>query len=662
MILKRNTRKTLVILLMSGIAFQPTVSRLCAQEEGGVFIQPPKLGLGAYYRLVDEERKNPNLKTTATNQKFRESMTLETEGWIYHPDLMDFHVAFQPEGQQETFRQNQTSIYPTQSYDRNTTLLDYDLGTTLLKRKPVSLNIFANRKTGQIDLTNARDSDIDSETLGTRLNFNNPTLPGSIAWVHRELDQTGFYQLHEDRDEARLTMRHLAEKSVTQLNMLYNDTDTAHTTFKRTDISSRMLSTELTNGYCLTDDNRVRLDSLVYNMQADYNGLDQTIWNLSENLFWSYSKNLLTRYRVDYRRREFGDSFNEEKRLSATLTHHLRERLTTDLGAAAVFNDFDGGRENRYESNLGFLYRHPIPSGSVELGAAYDYGMTDRNGTQKIIPTDERLTLSTGTETLLDKENIDSASIVVTDLTGATVYAENIDYQVDMVGPAVSISRTLLGAIADGQQVVVHYSYQINAAYDDSRFGQKYRFSLALWSFAYLAVTHSRLDQRILSGQPPNDPLDDTANTVRLSFVTRWSDTQFFYDQQDRSNDDSSITRRITQRINFRPAGNFFLTLSGGIGDRDFTDLNEKEKFYSLGTSVGWTPQSWCNFNLIYQRNDISGDLRDELDTEMAAVAKVIYGIWTGSLAYRLRDQDDQHNGNSLRRHEVIVRFTRHLW
>jgi hypothetical protein len=662
MILMRNTRTAVIIIILSWVVFQTTVSQLYAQEDGVFFIQRPKLGLGGYYKLVDEERQTPNLKTKATNQKFRESMTIETNGWMYHPNLMEFHLAFEPEWEQEHFRQNQSATNPTQSNDKDTSLLAYDLGATLLKHKPVSLNIFANRKTGQIDFTNAQDSDIKSETLGTRLNFNNPTLPATITLTHHKFDRTGFYQSDEDRDEIQVRVRHNTKKSVTQLNMLYNNTDTTNTTFESTDISSKTMSTELTNAYLITDDNRVRLDSQIYNMRADYNGLDQNTWIVSEDLFWSHSKDLLTRYRADYNRREFGDSVNEETRLSAGLTHHLQDRLTTDLGAAVVTNKFDGGSEDLYKSNLGFLYRRPIDWGSLELGAAYDYGITKRSGTEKIIPTEERLTLSTGTETFLDKENVDLGSIVVTDITGATVYTENIDYQVTMVGPNVSISRTLMGAITDGQQVNVHYSYQIYEPYDDSRFGQKYRFALALWSFLHLAYSHARIDQDILSGEPPNDPLHDRSNTVRLGLVTKWSDTEFLYDNQDRTNGNSSITRSVTQRINFRPARNYFLNLTGNIGDRDFTDLDEKERFYSFGSRVGWTPKPWCNLSLIYVRNKISGDQRDEIDSEFATTAQLIYGIWTGSVSYRLRDQDDKQNGNSLWRQELIIQLSRHLW
>jgi hypothetical protein len=665
MTLIRNSRTAALILILSCLALPSTVSRLHAQEEedGFFFIERPKLGVDARYKWEDVERQTPINESKTTSQEFRESVTIDTMGWIYHPNLMEYHLSFEPEWQQESFHQSPSATDPNHTYGRNTSLLAYDVDTTLLKRKPLSLNLFANRKTAQIDFTNAQDSDLESDSWGSRLNFTNPTLPISVAWARREYDRTGFYHSQEDRDEAQVTIRHNAKSSTTQLNVRYDNADsTTRTPFDTTNIGLTTTSTELTNALSIADDNRVRLDSQLYNMQADYTDLDENTWLVSENLFWTHSKNLMTRYRADYSRREFDDAVNEETRLSADLTHHLLDRLTTDAGAAAAFNNYVGGSEDLYQADLGFLYRRPMPWGSVELGAAYDYGVTRRSGSENTIPTDMRLTLSTGTETLLDKENVLLESIVVTDLAGAIVYTENIDYQIDTLGPDVRISRTLLGAIAEGQQVVVHYSYRIDAGYDDSRFGQKYRFNLALWSCLYLAYVHSHIDQDILSGEPPNDPLDDTSDTLRLSYVTKWTDTQLLYDTQDRTNGNSSVTRSIIQRINLKLARTFFLTLSGNIGDRDFWELDEKETFYSVGSSLGWMPRWWCYWNLAYLRNTIAGDRQDELDTEFATTVKAIYGLWTASVSYRLRDQDDKENGESLWRQEMIFQVTRRLW
>jgi hypothetical protein len=663
MIRLRNTRTAVFIFLLSCIAFQTTVSQPYAQDDGLFFMERPKLGLNGYYKFEDEKRHNPQYDTTTRSQDFRESMTVATNGWIYHPNLMEYHLSFEPQGEQEKFHLSPTTTDSNKSYERNTSLLAYDVGTTLLKNKPLSLNFFADRKTGQIDLSNAQNSDLDSESLGARLNFANATLPVSLAVIHRQLDENGFYEWKEDRDEVQASIRHNAKNSVTQLNVLYDNVDRKNrTSFENTDISSRTTSTDLTNAYSFTDDNRVRLDSQIYNMDAEYDGRDQDTWIVSENLYWALNPNLLTRYYTDYNRSEFGGSLNQQTRLGASLTHHLDDRLTTDLGAAAVINDYDDGSEDRYLSNLGFLYRRPIPWGSVGLGAAYDYALTMRNGSQSIVPTTDRLALSTGTVTSLDKENVDLGSIVVTDLTGAIVYTENIDYRIDTVGSIVNISRILLGAIADGQQVIVHYNYQMNSGYDDSRFGQKYQFNLELWSALYLSYWFRRIDQDILSGEPPNNPQNDTSNTVRLGFVTKWSDTELLYDNQDRSNGNSCVTISASERINLQPARNIFLNFLGSIGERDFRDINEEEKFYSVGTSIGWTPRSWCYFSLNYLRNSISGDRRDELDSDFGTTVNLRYGLWTSSISYRLRDQDDKENNDSLWRQELIITFTRHLW
>jgi hypothetical protein len=661
MIRMRNTRTAVIIFILSCVACQTMVVHLYAQDGDFFFIQRPKLGLEGYCRLSEEKRQTPNYKLKTTDQKFLESMTIETNGWIYHPNLMEFYLFLEPEAQQETFQQTESALNQTQTYRKNIPVLAFDVGATFFKQKPLSLDIFANRTTAQIDFTNAYDSDIDSEQLGTRLNFNNPTLPVTLSLIHNKLDQNGFYESEAERNEGQLTIGHNAKKSVTQLNMIYLDSETTRTTFETLDFSTKTLSTELTNAYFITDDNRVRLDSRIYNLQADYNGLDQDTWLVSENLYWPFSDTLLTRYRADYNRNDFGGLTSQEADLSAGLTY-LFDHLTTDLGAAAVMNRFDGGSVDLYKSNAGFFYHRPIPWGSIELNAAFDYGLTNRSGTPRIIPRQEQLVLPTGTETFLDKENVDLGSIVVTDSTGSTVYTENIDYRVEMVGEAVNISRTMLGAIADGQQVIVHYTYQMDTGYDDSRFGQKYGFSLTLWSFLYLTYSNGRIDQHILSGEPPNNPLHDTSNTVRLGLVKGWSDTEFLYDNRDRSNGNSSVTRSITERINLRPARNLFLNFTGSIGDRSFPDLNEKEKFYSVGTSMGWTPKPWCNFSLIGVYNDISGDRRDESTTEIGSTVKLIYGIWTGSVGYTLRDQQDQQYGNSLWRQQIIFRLTRHLW
>ncbi len=646
----------MILFMLSCAALMTAATSAHAQENGFFFMERPKLGLGTSYEFEDETLKTPEAETKTTTHDFLETATIRTGGWLYHPNLMEYRFTFMPEWRQEIFEQSHTER-------RDTSVMAYDARATLLKRKPFSMDFFAYRNTRRLDLSTVQDTDFDNETWGTRLNFTNPTLPASIGFSSQKSSQSGFYGWDEDRNELQVDVRHNAGNSVTQLEMLYDDADrTTRTLYDSTDISSNALNTELTNTLFFTDDNRVRLDSLFYNNRAEYADADSDIWSASENLFWTHSRSLLTRYSINYNRNDFDSFVNEETALRAGLTHRLYDRLTTDLGGEAAFTDFSGGSEDLYRSNLGFTYNRPIPWGNVELGAGYTYDLTQRSGDQDIISTQEPHVLKIGEETLLREENILRQSILVTSITGATVYAENIDYRIQEIGPDVSISRSLLGSIADGQEVLIRYSYRIDASVDDARFGQDYRFDLDLWSFFYLTLAHGRLNQNVISGESLYDPIDDTRNSVRIRFDTDWTETQFFYEDQDRSNGNSIITRSVRQLINFRPLRNFYFNFSGDYGNRDFPDIDESEDFYSLGTNIGWTPRWWCTFSMVGLWDRVSGDHQDMVYTEIAPTVQLAYGVWTGTLSYRLGNQEDKKNGDSYRQQRIYLGITRSLW
>ncbi len=659
----RNRLAILIVLIQSCVVVLTAVSIPYAQEGNYFFMERPKLGLGASYELEEENRTFPGMKTEATSHDMRENMTLGTNGWAYHPNLLEYRLFFEPEWRQERFGESGSAGNYGQTEKRDTSVMAYDVGATLLKRKPCSLDVFANRNNRQFDLSYARDTEFESETWGTRLHFTNPTLPASFGFTNRKFVQTGFYRSEEDRDELQVKIRHNAKSSITELNMLHDEADRlTRTASTSADTASTTTNTELTNTYFFANDNQVRLDSLVYNTRAEYDAADYDTLILSENLFWTHSKDLLSQYAFHYNRWEVGDTDTEEKAVKAGLIHHLYNRLTTNLGAEAAFSDFESGSEDRYDSNLGFLYRRPIPKGSFELGAAYDYGITNRSGVGNIIPIEEHHVLTSTTETYLNKQNIDLNSIMVTNATGTIVYVRDVDYRAESMGQDVRISRTLLGAIADNQQVIVRYNYLFDSGYDDARFGQDYRFSLELWSFFYLTYTHGRLNQYIQSGIPMNEPIDDTRNTVRLRFVIKWSETQFLLERQDRSNGNSSVTRSVRELINLRPVRNVSFNLSGDCGRRDFTDTGEMETFYTFGTDIGWTPKWWCHFSLICLRNGISGDRQDMLYWEIAPNVRLTYGVWTGIIAYQLKDQEDHENGDGLWRQRIYFGISRSLW
>jgi hypothetical protein len=647
-------------LFFIALAFAPNLS---AQQRGLVFMERPKLAIELSYEFEEEDRESPFGDTESSSHDFRESLTVGTEGWVYHPNLMTYRLFLEPEWRQEDFDGSAGGIGDTASPDRDTTLLGYDVGATFLGQKPLSLDLFASRQSRQLDLTGIEDSDLDSETVGARLHFNDATFPATIGFTNRKYERTGYYESQEERNEFRADIRHNIAKSFTELSLLHDETDRTNRAVPMdVQIDSETTNAELRNTYFFSNDERIRLDSLAYALRSEFDGTELDTWRLSENLFWTHSKELLTQYRYNFTRREFDSFDSTENALRGGLTHRLANRLTTNIGAEAAFNDFGDGSEDRYQGDLDLLYHQPIPWGSLEFGSGWRYGETERSGDPTIAPFLEHPVLETGEDTFLDKENVLLDSIVVTNVGGTIVYTKNVDYRVEVIGPDVRIERTLFGDIEDGQQVTVGYNYRIDTGFDDATFGQDYRFSLELFRLLYFTYTHGRLDQNVLSGEPLTEPLDDTFNLARLRLDAGWSETQLLYHEQDRESRTSTVTRSIRQFFRFHPFRDFHVTVNGDLGQREFTDINEDETFYTVGANVGWVPRWWCDVSLIGLRNSISGDRLDMTFTEIAPRVRLRYGVWTGTISYWLKYQEDEENDNSLWQQRVYVAINRSLW
>jgi len=653
------------MLVFLGVVFILSGSVSCVFADGFLFVERPKLGLDASYELEDEKRTVAGDATETTTRDVLEKVTISTEGWVYHENLLAYRLSLKPEWRQEQFDQKAPALSSGQTRKRDTSLFAYDAGVTLLKHKPLTLDVFANRDSRQIDLSYTQDTEIDSDVWGARLNLKNAVLPVSVGFTSRQSVQTGFYQSDEDREVLQAVIKHNSKKSVTELNILHDNGKRS----TRTDltpepaaIDSVVTNSELTNTLFFQEGNRLRLDSQVYRTESEYGGTDYSSWTVNENLFWSKSKNLLAQSALNFSQREVNGVSSENKTLNLLVTHRLEDILTTNFGAGAGTRDYAGGSQDRYQTNLGIVYRRPFQWGSLEVGAGYDYAVTGRTGGTDRINTDERQVLRTGEDTSLRLENIELDSIVVTNLSGTVVYVENIDYSVYSLGSEVLIRRILSGNIADGQEVRVYYVYRVATEYDDAQFGQDYRVDLALWDFAYFTYTHNRDDQKILSGEPPANRLDDTFDRVRLRFDAGWSETRLEYEKKDRKSGNSTTTSSVRELINFRTFRSFTFHLSGLYGEREFTDIHEKETFYTLGTEVTWTPEWWCSFSLVYLENDITGDRQDMGYSEIFPKLQLSYGVWSASISYRYTDQEDRSVENALERERLFFTVKRQLW
>ena len=138
--------------------------------------------------LYDEKESNPltGSKLHERGRLFEETAEFKTEGYFYHPNLVDWfaNVRF-------TLDQNPEDVNG-ESFDRKGRVLDYDLEAFILKEKAVSLRPFARSATNVLHRDFAGMFNLESRAFGIEV-FTKGRFPLSVllqTGKRREEDNT----------------------------------------------------------------------------------------------------------------------------------------------------------------------------------------------------------------------------------------------------------------------------------------------------------------------------------------------------------------------------------------------------------------------------------------------------------------------------------------
>jgi len=621
------------------------------------FIERPLLGLGLSYEYEHETRTGPDSETEDTLHEFWQWLNIESAGWIYHPALFSYSFGFQPQMKQQIEIHDPGDRGSSKYY-----LEAYNLDATLLQLKPYTLHMFGRRHQDPVGNVFTGTTEAETDTYGADLSLKYQVLPTTLSYSHIDASQRGYYSSDEDRDDYRLFMRHNRKKSTTQLNANYSDN------VRTSDgVTTRTKSTnnELRNDYNITDDRRIVLNSNLTYRWTDSNAFESSNLRLFERLNWQHRPKLRSNYRFIYDSQDTDTFDRETTTLGAGLTHQLYENLTTRIDANAFFSDFTGGQEDSYDGSIDFSYRRPVPWGAINLDAGFGADYTTRQydtEDEYIAIINEPHVLRDADITLLNNENVDQDSVVVTDSTGSITYVENTDYTLEAMGSFTRIIRTTFGAIANGQLVLVDYRYFSQPAYDDIVYGQKYGLSFQFRDAMRLAYNFYRADQDILSGTPPDNPVDDTIHRAEARLWWRWTDTRLLFEDSDRRSSISTSSWRAEEQLIFRPDPRLFLSLTGHFGFTRIKENDETNETYGLSAEADWQPKPWWRLHLESYGTRISGDSEKTLDVGLYAVSEANYRIWTSRVSYRFVNQEDDITDQGRRTHKFIFELIRRLW
>ncbi len=634
-------------------------------EARGFYIQRPRVGLGVIYDFDEERRESGSSSSKDITQELRERLLLETRGWVYHPALMTFKLRLEPEWRQIDEDRDRTgtdvTAAPPDEGREDAFLGAYDANVHLLQYKPYSLRLYGQRRETTLRSAFAQSSDSEIDTYGADLYLKPKQLPTTIGYSHREVDQTGFFSSDETRDEFRLLTRHIANRSQTRLNANYTESERTSQGILN---AIETLNADLHNHWEILDKRRLRLNSFWNYRSTQSDTIDTTDWRIAENLHWRHRTNLYSDYNANFGRLETNDFEQENQSYSARVTHLYKDQLTTTLEGGYTGNSFTGGDDQTYRTRLDLSYRRPTQWGRLNLFAGWGYNITQRDADDldRQVLDESRILSNTGPVQFLANEDVDLASVVVTDNTNTTVFALGADYTLTLVGQQVRIDRTTFGAIADGQEVFVDYVFTADEPFDDTLLRQSYGIEMLFGSALTLSYRYQQDTQDITSGPEPDNPVDDTLHHASARYVLPWSETRLDYEDSDRTSGISTSQWRISETLRSRWNNRLFGSITGTYVNTEFKELDETEDIFDLRARMEWVPRSWSKYTLEAFREDVNGDVRDTVDTGVLFRLDLAYRIWRGAIIYSLFDEEDRMSDNSRLRQTFRVEVIRIPW
>ncbi|MEW6601812.1 MAG: hypothetical protein AB1499_12645, partial [Nitrospirota bacterium] len=622
-------------------------------------------GFDLSYEYEKDKRSGPYIERNNNTTTFSERLDIQTDGWVYHPALVEFDITLSPEWEQITEQGEDTDKNESRTF-----LQGYDAQFVFLQYKPYTITLFGNKRLSTLNSNFAQRSKIESDTYGARLNLKYEVLPTVLNYTHFESEQSGFVDSTTTKDEVRLNMRYDKNLGSTRIDMVYSDVlDSA----RLSELSLLSKEASVQNVYSFPFGARATLTSSAGYRDRESNMYLERGMNWYENLIWTHKRNLSTNYNLQYESYDLEDSKRREyQAFDFQLNHLLYENLTTSVHADTSKNHNESGQEVSYRTGLDWGYTRKISGGSINASMGHSYMIVDKKPNLNSSMSEVRgevKSLSGNTVVFLENRNVETASVRVIekkpDGSRGQTYIENTDYVITVIGDSTGISRkTGTTIIPDGAEVFLDYEYISEPPFDYGVFEGTYGMSLNLWNSVKLNYRLIRSKQKFLRGVKPETLRRYNNEFIGMEYKWKWSTTSVEY------NDVSSTERptegwKVTELLLFRPTDKIYLTLSAGGGVTRFKNLgsdNDTEKFQQYRASYQMMLSQRQRLEIENFLNRTSGVINKTQEAGFSSIYEWGYNIYKGQIKYTIANEKNMTSRETFINHFFIVKIVRELF
>ena len=497
-------------------------------------------------RRKDEQGTSGN-RRESTTVVFEERVRLKTEGNVYHPDFLFYTAAVGVGLAQQEIDSDDESDSSSETLD------DYNLFAQLLRGKIYPTTFNASKSEELISRQFLGALRTERESRGISLSLRPEDWPMRFQYTDSEIGQDGLTSFARDffeRDDERF--RYSVTHDFSRLSHMSFD-------FDRTEVSQRSVGASIvtdTDRYTMLHDlifgnaEQHRLDSF-FNFVDQSGSFDFENLQLEERLRLQHSDSFLTNYEVRFTDSDRATVSNKEVRGQGGFEHRLYESLVTTSNVFVSRTDLDAqGDLDQHGGMLAFSYRKKNPWGT--LYSTYTVSLTESEqsgGSGTGIVIDESHIFIDPLPITLNRVNIDTSTIVVTDSTGLDTYTEGDDYTITEINGRVQLNMTTLGTIppnvTDGQEILVDYNFFIEPKREEDTTRHNFTIRERFGNGMSVYYAHRRQDEDVSSTIAEITPDEFTVHTVGADYLNKGLYLQAEYSDEDSTQIPSTSTKLV---------------------------------------------------------------------------------------------------------------------
>ncbi|MBI1827506.1 MAG: hypothetical protein HY287_18040 [Planctomycetes bacterium] len=472
-------------------------------------------------RARDQEQKSKISGGSQTWKEriYREGVRVETEGYVYHPNFMEFTLSGLFGLLQSDFLSKFDDRERTSS--DTGTIYEYDFEGSFLKKKEYPGSVYLKRYSSIEPRPFLSSLQTTTDSEGFAWQYVDPKMPTSLQFDMTDVKLDPLDKSESPGEQKNSSFRFDTSYHFTEHNVL-------SLTFDRRSVSEDPFAlqydtNDLTLGHRFDFGERHehRLDSeLEFYDQTGTFDTKRNRWR--ETLRLTHSDTLRSWYQFEAMDRTQGHlagvaPITEKSILgSGTVEHTLYDSLVSQLFGYAQRQKFDDGLKiERFGVQPSFDYRKKNPWGMLMAGYQFRAQREERTGADLSFEVnDEPATFNDPDPVVLSNTNVVVSSVFITSQDRLIMYNATSDYRVRRVGDRIEIERVPTGRIADGQTVLIDYFWALagNLTLDTltNNFSIRENFDFGLQPYYRLRKQDQTLTPADATGVQPDDIKDNT--------------------------------------------------------------------------------------------------------------------------------------------------------